>query len=166
MSEQEIDLDERLPPLNMVDGRIPCPNCGEPADRRKEPSTWECPHCRLVWDSETMATVPAFPAGWPLLLPDLDLEKHYRDHHGFRQFTDYLAGLVLSGALLPHEVVGAAVLAGKRSVAAREPAASPLDILERFIRREITYRHWSDAERLVMSRVVNWIEKARRGELP
>jgi hypothetical protein len=115
MIAQEIDPGERLEPLNVVGGRILCPNCGEPADRRKEPSTWECPHCRLVWDSETMAAVPAFPAGRPLLPPDLDLEKRYREHHGFRQLTDYLAGLVLSGAFLPHEIVGAAVLAGKKA---------------------------------------------------
>jgi hypothetical protein len=52
---------------------------------------------------------------------DFDPESCYRERDGFRQLTDYLAGLVLSGAFLPHEVVGSAILAGKRAEEKGEP---------------------------------------------
>jgi hypothetical protein len=46
---------------------------------------------------------------------DFDPESCYRERDGSRQPTEYLTGLVLSGAFLPHEIVGSATLAGKRA---------------------------------------------------
>lgn len=64
------------------------------------------------------------PVGTPFILPtfaralipkDFHPEECYRDHPRFQQLTDYLQGLVESGAFLPHEIAGAALLAGRRA---------------------------------------------------
>jgi hypothetical protein len=231
----EPDLDAYLPPLNMIDNRIPCPNCGHQADRGEGPDTWECPNCRFVWNhKETwliegkphvvqsedcmgnpegpyfrvygnregrsysghgltaeqalddlrkkMAIGPAVPVGEPLLPEGFDPEKCYRQHPGFQQLTDYLQGLVLSGAFATHEITGSAMLAGKRAEAERKgipshPAtavqpttpvlpANPLDALERHIERERGYQRYTRGRKDLLGKVLKWIGEARKGELP
>ena len=45
----EVDLDVEFDPLPpMEDGRIPCPECGEPSDLIGT-GQWECPACDHVW---------------------------------------------------------------------------------------------------------------------
>lgn len=230
----EPDLDAYLPPLNVIDNRIPCPKCGHQADRGEGgPDAWECPNCKArfnhkeTWliegkphvvqsedcmgnpsgpyyrvygnregksytghgltaeqaldDLRQKMAIPAAPPplAQPLMPEDFNHEECYRNHPRFQQITDYLQGLIESGAFLPHEIAGAALLAGDKAEVkrGRVPShqatplvpvlpANPLDALERFIRREIPYRHWTDSERLVLSKAVKWIEEARKGELP
>jgi hypothetical protein len=57
--------DDELKPLDVVDGRIPCPRCGEKMDIRqvglidiKELRIWECPGCRRVWHEWTPTEIP------------------------------------------------------------------------------------------------------------
>jgi carbon storage regulator CsrA len=51
LREREPNLDDFPPLPPMVDGRIPCPECGARADLADESGRrWECPACRHSWE--------------------------------------------------------------------------------------------------------------------
>jgi uncharacterized Zn finger protein (UPF0148 family) len=46
------DEEQTMKPLDMVDGRIWCPQCGTPSDLEPD-DTWTCPKCQYHWRLRT-----------------------------------------------------------------------------------------------------------------